>query len=276
MFNRTERGVEVLGVPQRFMINANWKIASEQFAGDAYHAGQLHRSLGELRGWDLNDPKLWAMYDTKVATIAGHSAICFHQDNRFASRVDGFDRLSSIDKLKALPPPGMPPEMVPEMADRFDETELATLANTPPSNGILFPHAGLWSTSALLPNGEMTSFFSLRTYVPCGIDKFEFTMWVFAERGTTQEFRDNISRTTSLAQGAAGFVEQDDAEVWPGIAANSKGYIARQNTLKYWAQAPNQPRDDWGGGGHVMTEFSRDDTQWAWWNRYYEFMTEQA
>src|SRR5262249_4712232 len=48
MFKRSKLGLEVCGAPQRFVVNANWKLASEQFNGaDGYHALTLHRSLME-------------------------------------------------------------------------------------------------------------------------------------------------------------------------------------------------------------------------------------
>lgn len=274
LLERTDDGLEVVGSPQRFVINANWKVASEQFAGDAYHASQLHKSLGELRGMDPNDPQVWGMCDTKVATLQGHGVICFHQANRFGRSVPGFADLPAIEKLRLFPPPGMPSEMVDQLPARFPPHELNALADTPPSNGIVFPNLGIWSTTSMLPDGTLTSFLSLRTYVPHGVDQFEFVMWVLAEKGSSDTFRENMLRVTSLAQGAAGFVEQDDAEVWPSASAGGRGFIGRQNTLKYLASSEHQPPPDWPGGGIVATDFSRDDSQWLWWNRYFDFLTQ--
>ncbi|MGH7899043.1 MAG: aromatic ring-hydroxylating oxygenase subunit alpha, partial [Candidatus Binatia bacterium] len=48
MFARTDAGLEVVGCPQRFIVRANWKCASEQWAGDGYHGATLHRSIEEL------------------------------------------------------------------------------------------------------------------------------------------------------------------------------------------------------------------------------------
>src|SRR5690606_39714533 len=42
---RTDSGLELLGPPQRYVIPANWKTASEQNACDGFHTLTLHRSL---------------------------------------------------------------------------------------------------------------------------------------------------------------------------------------------------------------------------------------
>src|SRR5262249_39400123 len=47
VFKRTDSGLEVLGPPQRFIVPANWKTASEQGASDGYHVLTLHRWMME-------------------------------------------------------------------------------------------------------------------------------------------------------------------------------------------------------------------------------------
>src|SRR5208283_920840 len=103
MFNRTNHGLEVLGPPQRFVINANWKTASEQFAGDAAHANQLHRSLSDLTGLDRNNPAQWQMYAPKVGTSNAHGIICFDQRG-LVQAMSGGRELSALEKLTVLPP----------------------------------------------------------------------------------------------------------------------------------------------------------------------------
>lgn len=45
VFGLNEHGVEIIGSPQRFVIDANWKSGAENFSGDDYHLGTLHRSI---------------------------------------------------------------------------------------------------------------------------------------------------------------------------------------------------------------------------------------
>lgn len=268
LMNRTGSGYEVLGPPQRFVINANWKTASEQFASDAAHANQLHRSLADISGLDRNNPAHWQMYAPKVSTPHGHSVICFDQREAYAMMA-GDRELSAIDKLMMIPPPGMAPEQVPALAEQFSPEELQMLADTPPSNGGMFPNVGLWSSTGFLPDRSMAGFCSLRTYVPLGMDKFEFTMWMLVSRDAPEELRDRVRRTGSFMQGASGFVEGDDAEVWPGTTHGAVGFIGRQNTMKYWPISGHNPPEGWVGGASVHTGLAMDDTQWAWWQHYF-------
>ena len=276
MFNRTKRGLEVLGPPQRFVINANWKTAAEQFGGDGYHAGQLHRYLGAALGVNMSDPRVGQMHAPKVSTPEGHNIICFDLEDMFAM-IGGGKELSPLERINILPPPGVPPQLVHEVVESLGEKELKLMTSTPPSNGGLFPNVGLWNTAYNpLPDGRPAPFISFRTYVPVGVDKFEFCMWVLVARDADEEYREQVRLATSFTQGAAGFIEGDDGEIWPGQYQGSKGFIARQSTMKYWALAGNHPPEGWPGGGNVHTPFSKDDSQWAWWTRYFELMSGKA
>jgi nitrite reductase/ring-hydroxylating ferredoxin subunit len=276
IFDRTRRGLEVLGPPQRFVIHANWKAAAEQFAGDGYHAGQLHRFLGNLLGMNMNDARVGQMHAPKVSTRNGHNIICFDMRDMFNAFLGGRE-VSAGEKLAMLPPPGVPRELLHEVVERLGEKELTLLADTPPANGGMFPNVGIWNTAYNpLPDRSPAPFISFRTYVPIGVDQMEFCMWVLVARDADEPYRELIRRATSFTQGAAGFIEGDDGEVWPAQTRGSRGYIARQSTMKYWALAGDHPPDGWPGSGHVHLPFSKDDSQWAWWTRYFELMTGKA
>lgn len=277
MFNRSRAGMEVLGPPQRFVIHANWKTAAEQFGGDGLHAGQLHRTLGLLTGGDPSNPRDFQMHAPKVGTDNAHNVICFDWSDLY-KRISPDRELSTVEKLNIVLPPGITHAMLPEMMELFSPAELDFIANTPASNGGMFPNVGVWNMNNPLPEGAAGPFASFRTYVPLGPDKFEFCMWVLVAKGTPDEYRQQMLRATSFSQGAAGYIEGDDAEVWPGQTMASRGFIARQTPLKYWAQAPDNRPEGWAGpaGAHVYTEFMRDDTQWNWWNHYFNQLGAKA
>jgi phenylpropionate dioxygenase-like ring-hydroxylating dioxygenase large terminal subunit len=269
---------KVLGPPHQFVQKANWKTASEQFAGDAYHASQLHRSLADLLPIDRNDPARWSLCDPKVGTDEGHSTICFDQVERIrrAAKGDG-ENLTPLERLTILPPPGMTVEQVPEMAKRFSEQELELLSTNPPSQCAIFPNAAIWSNSAPLPDGRsFTSYLSLRVHLPCGPDKFKFMMWSFVAADASPEYCESVRQVASFSQGATGFVEMDDAEVWPGITHNGKGPVGGSNRLKYPFIGKEGKPEGWPAGGHVYTGYSSDDTQWGWWLRYFDFLEGNA
>lgn len=270
MFNRPKNGMVVLGAPQRFVINANWKTAAEQFGGDGLHAGQLHRSLSDLTGADRNDPAMWQLLAPKVNTADGHNIICFDLSIIYKNMVPEHENIPAMQKLSMLPPPGVPLELVPELAEIFSPEELHLLANYSPATGSLFPNIGLWSTTQVFTDGGLSPYLSFRTYAPRGLNQFEFTNWTLVARDASDDYRERIKRSLSFTQGAAGFVEQDDAETWPGIHKASAGFIGRQQSNKYWGLAGTNPPQGWPDKGLVYSGFHKDDTQWMWWQRYFK------
>jgi phenylpropionate dioxygenase-like ring-hydroxylating dioxygenase large terminal subunit len=275
-FGRTEAGVEVIGAPQRYVINANWKTAAEQFGGDAYHAGQLHRSLGALSGGDPANPRDWQMHAPKVSIDNGHNVLCFDLSYILDKLTGGKKGLSVLEKLNILPPSGLPQEMLPEMLQHLSEQELEFIATTPQSAGGMFPNVGVWCMYNPGPDQSLLPFMSFRSYVPIGPDKFEFCMWVLVAKGASEEYRRTVRRSTSFMQGASGFIESDDAEVWPAQTMAAQGHVAGQTTLKYWALSGDSRPEGWPGGGRVHTGFARDDTQWNWWQAYFDRMEQKV
>lgn len=48
VFGLDKDGVEMLGAPQRFVVDANWKSGADNFSGDDYHLGTLHKSVWSI------------------------------------------------------------------------------------------------------------------------------------------------------------------------------------------------------------------------------------
>src|SRR3546814_16241640 len=71
---RTNRGLEVIGPPQRQIMRANWKLLAEQLAV-GYHARALPQPAGAMGtlGHNHHDPAPWGMVGTNVRTPAGHT-----------------------------------------------------------------------------------------------------------------------------------------------------------------------------------------------------------
>jgi nitrite reductase/ring-hydroxylating ferredoxin subunit len=275
IFQRTDDGIEVVGSPQRYKISANWKCAGEQFAGDGYHTMGLHYSMIEM-GW-LPDPKL-AMYGIDVATPQGHGLRCIDMRSVWAQMGKEAEVLSPLEKLQAVPMAGLPAELVPQLANRFSEAELKALSNTPPTVGGMFPNVSVIAFYGPVGDdaGTMGPTFGLHSFVPHGVDEFEYVNWVFVERGASEEYKRLTRRTTVFGTGSSGVVEQDDAEAWPSMQQSARGYMGRKHSLKYQALLGEHKPDDWTGGGYVYEGFTKDDSQWNWWLRYLEFMTGSA
>ncbi|MCU1454121.1 MAG: aromatic ring-hydroxylating dioxygenase subunit alpha [Acidimicrobiales bacterium] len=266
MFSRTDAGLEVVGEPQRFIIGANWKAASEQWAGDGYHAMTLHHSLTDLGLADYSKGS-WAI---NVSTM-GHNLRCTDNPKKFwGANTDG---LSLEEKLRTLPPPGTTPEMLDEVMRHLSEPQLQILTDTPPSVGQIFPNLFVWNSPGLSADGTISAITRIHTMFPRGHDKMELVSWALVERDAPEDVKRKARQTSVLMTGISGFIEQDDAETWPAIQRSANGTQGQKLTMKYIAVLGEQRPEGWPDGATVYDGFSRDDPQWNWWLRYRELMT---
>jgi hypothetical protein len=284
MFDRTEAGLESVGPPQRFVIKANWKCAGEQFNADGYHTLTLHRSLLELgvigsgmTGDAVAEEMAPAMYGVDVGAPQGHGLRCIPAETTFRMLMGkSAEGLSTMEKLRRLPPPGLTAAMVEELPKRFSDAEMRVLSSCSPQVGGLFPNSGYLVIPSPQPDGTMSANISWHTFVPRATGEFEYINWTFVERDAPQEVKDAMARASIRSLGTSGTVEQDDAEAWPSMQRCATGAMGRRQTLKYQAILGENKPPDWPGGGYVYDGFTKDDSQWHWWLRWLSFMTGQA
>jgi hypothetical protein len=279
LFNRTDLGMEVIGRPQRFLVRANWKTASNQSNADNYHGFTLHengplvwggmsRAYPDLAVQKAMNPNAGLQQrepvQVGISSDRGHGAILF------AERMDRTSPSTSlIDQIVAAPPFGLPEELVPQLERNLTEPQLRMLAR--------FGH---WTTAAgIFPNvGYLYSLphsaMSFRTYSPRSVDTFEMWSWALVEKGSSQEHKERALKTTVQQFGSSGMTEQDDAETWPAMHRSAQGFMGRQLAMKYQAVRGHNPPEGWEAPCTVSTGSpTRDDSQWMWWMRYLDYMT---
>jgi phenylpropionate dioxygenase-like ring-hydroxylating dioxygenase large terminal subunit len=275
VLSRTDEGLEVAGPPQRLLVPANWKTAGEQFAGDGYHTLGLHRSLlemGVLTG-EMSADASPGMYGVDVS-VMGHGVRCIPFAETFQALAGQWtDDMSPMEKLRLVPPSGVPPHKVDDLETRFSPAQLRVLTESPPTVAGIFPNNACLNFYSPMPDGLGVSL-GWHTFVPRGPEHFEFLTWVFVPKGM-KESADLNKRSTIFGTGTSGVVEQDDSEAWPQIQRSAHGALGRRQTLKYHALL-GENKGDWPGPGKVYGGFSKDDNQWEWWLRWLEFMTEGA
>jgi phenylpropionate dioxygenase-like ring-hydroxylating dioxygenase large terminal subunit len=277
IFNRTDSGIEVLGPPQRCIIESNWKVAAEQFACDGYHTLTAHRSMLELgfRGEGNHmERALPGLYSIQVGD-KGHGARCINPYTYFKT-AGGEGDPDPMRQLAQLPPPGLSPDLVPQLRNRLSADQIRLLATRPPSTGCIFPNVGFLCLYLQKPNGKLVPMMNVKTFFPKGIDRVEFLNWFFAEKDASQELKDEMRTSSIHLTGVSGLVEQDDGEVWGEVQRGLDGPMGRRQTHKYQALLGENKPEGWPGGGHVYAGFNKDDTQWNWWRRWAEVMGEQA
>lgn len=272
LFCRTDSGLEALGPPQRFIVNANWKAAAEQSAADGFHTITLHQWLGEFGG--MNEGEIVrSMYGVEVGSLEGHAMRCMPVVGKFQKFAKDFATMTIDQKLALLPPPGLTKEMLPQLRKHLSEEQVALLVDQPPQVGGMFPNILVAFIYAPQPNGEILGITSLHTYVPRGPDKLEFTNWFFAEKDAPQEYKDRVLAVATSMLGTSGMIEQDDSDTWPHMTRNARGPRGAEMTLKYQAVCNQTKPDNWPGPALVYNGFTKDDTQWNWWLQWHKLMT---
>jgi nitrite reductase/ring-hydroxylating ferredoxin subunit len=260
-FARSRGGLEVLGPPQRWTFDSNWKLAAEQFAGDAYHTVMLHNSLCEL-GVFPKDPTA-ILHGISAGTPNGHTLRCLDMEPVLASTGASANR---EDLLQLLPPPGMNAELAGQLGEVLGADQVEALAKTPPVVGQMFPSLAWVNMS--LPNAaaEMAGgVITFRTWLPRGPEKMELMSWTLVERDAPEELRQATARSTIQTFSDSGIFEQDDSEAWSAVQRSLRGVMGRRRRLIYQASL-GEPTEE--RGGLHWRGLGRDDIQWLFWKRY--------
>lgn len=278
LFCRTDNGLEMLGPPQRFVLPCNWKIPSEQSASDGFHTLTLHRSLMEGGVMGGTPESIYdnapGMYGVDVSCEEGHSLRCLEAAQTFKMFSNiSFDGKTTEERLHLLPPPGITPELIPQLFKNLSPEQVEMLATIPPQVGGMFPNVLVLFIFAPRTDGGASGALALHTYVPRGPDKVEFVNYIFAEKDAPEQVKRDMLQNTIQQAGTSGIIEQDDADTWPQIMRNSRGAMSKHITLKYQALHGHERPEGWTGGGLLYPGFTKDDTQWNWWLNYHRLMS---
>jgi nitrite reductase/ring-hydroxylating ferredoxin subunit len=261
MLCRTDGGFEVTGPPQRFVVEANWKIVAEGFYGDVYHVPTVHKSLGDIGMMHLSE----GTFQGYKVTVNGHGMQCpSHESHGVAGEPS--------EILATVPPVGMTPELVGQLDDHLSTEQIEMLAMTPPSIAGLFPASALVMVGGGLASTQITS---LRFYVPLSPTETEIVNFTLAERDTSQEFKEALHTSTVSTFGVAGIFEADDTEVWADVQRSVRGVIGRQQLASY--DATGTPCEPVLPGSPFTTRgVSGDENAWGFYERYMDFMEDRA
>jgi PAH dioxygenase large subunit len=262
LFARTPGGMTVLGPPQRWVLDTNWKLPALNFQ-DSQHAIRVHQgalALGQPEGAPslAEITRLWSE-SPQVTTKEGHGCVLIPNP---PSIPDHF---------------GFPPELVPLYERTLEPAQLDLHRRLFASVGTVFPNASwVQPLFAIAPDEPPVAFLSFRVWQPLGPQKIEVWSWYFAERETTPEWRARIERAAIRSFGMAGILEADDAEVWSALSGAARGSIARRQAMSFAAGASMRPMDDFPGPGTVYPCLFTEHAQVGFLRTWKRWLTETA
>lgn len=209
LLDRREGGTEVRG-PHRWVLEANWKTAAENFAGDGYHIASTH---GSARGLGIDTTNSRARDWSKgyqVACANGHGLVTW-----------------------VCPPEDQGPwfaqptaELTAYMRQHAGEIEarLGTVRarRIAPSAGTVFPNFSLhWLTR------------TLRVWQPRGPQKMEIWSWSIVDKAAAPEIKQNMHFMSQYRFSPTGVFEQDDMDNWLQVSQAGRSIVARRFPANY-------------------------------------------
>lgn len=199
--DRWERS-EVLGAPNRWTIDCNWKLPSEQFATDVYHAETSHVSALIAQG------KEWVNADShglQFSSPGGHGTGFYLDDapdmTNYGPAVDEYRAVSRQAEI-----------------ERLGEARALHVRG----HNTIFPNF-----SFLIGTN------TFRVWHPRGPHSIEVMAWTLADRDAPAEVKDAIRRNALRTFSAAGIFEAEDGENWAEIQHVLQSSRARRSSFNF-------------------------------------------
>lgn len=257
IFKRTPGGMEVLGPPQKWVVETNWKIGPINFSGDGQHIPHTHRGVVNL---GLIGPPT-AIHKQ---LMEGYQ-ICMgngHNGNIFLAPPGGPGYI------------GFPEELHPLFESTLSKQQSDLLHQLLDCVGTVFPNMS-WNLPAADVEHKMPVVFTnLRVWYPKGPNKIEIWNWYFADKEASQEWKEASLQTGLRSFGISGTFEQDDMEVWTSIVQATRGLMARRYYSNFRMCLPylNEPVMGLPWPGDVYATNYTECSEFAFLRRWKELM----
>jgi 3-phenylpropionate/trans-cinnamate dioxygenase alpha subunit len=231
LLDRREGGTEVSG-PHRWLVDANWKTAAENFGGDGYHIASTHGSARELDvDTTTSQTRIWGK-GHQISCGNGHVLVAW-----ITPPENGGPWFAQpVDKLVAY---------MREHADEIEGRLGAIRARkVAPSAGTVFPNLSVhWLTR------------TLRVWHPRGPDKMEIWSWAIVDKAASPEIKEVMRFASQFRFSPTGVFEQDDMDNWIQVTRAARSVIGRRFPANY-QMALSEPATEMGLRGRLASRWS--------------------
>ena len=209
LLDRREGGTEVVG-PHRWVLDANWKTAAENFSGDGYHIAYTHGSARNL-GIDTTTSRTrqWNKgYQIRCENGHGLVAwICPPEDSGpwFAQPV-----VELSDYMR---------EHAEEIESRLGPVRARKVV---PSAGTVFPNFSVHWLSR-----------TLRVWQPRGPQKIEIWSWTIVDKSAPPEIKKIMRFVSQYRFSPTGMFEQDDMDNWLQVSRIGQSIVGKRFPANY-------------------------------------------
>jgi phthalate 3,4-dioxygenase subunit alpha len=215
--NQSASGLDVRG-PQRWMIDANWKIGAENFVGDTYHTPHTHASVVEIGLF--REPKANKRKEGALYFVGAGGGTTY--------------KLPTDDFRQNLLYVGYPEEMVDRIERRWSDEQRALVGKA----GFMVSAATIYPNLSFVHNwpqvnekGLVAPFISIRLWQPVSATRTEVYSWFAVDKEAPESFKRDSYKAYLMCFGSSGMFEQDDVENWASITRMSRGQMGRRLNL---------------------------------------------
>jgi phenylpropionate dioxygenase-like ring-hydroxylating dioxygenase large terminal subunit len=193
-FDRFPAGIEFMGAPHRWVINANWKLPVENQLGDVNHGAFLHSAIIPIEAQRLIEKLGYS-----VVTTPGHGATfrLMPENTPVDDVAWGMEAVGSIfggDEVQ-----NYLREIQAQARERVGDLRSRMKGLT---YGIYPNLSFLWSNT------------SFKVSHPRGPGKVEYWSWAVVPAAASDNIKKILRTNYSSFFGPAGILEQEDSEVW--------------------------------------------------------------
>jgi phenylpropionate dioxygenase-like ring-hydroxylating dioxygenase large terminal subunit len=193
-FERFDNGIEFMGAPHRWVLNANWKLPVENQLGDVNHGAFLHSAIIPREAQDMI-----AELGYSAVTTPGHGATfrLMPEDSPLDDKAWGMEGMGGIfggDEVQEYLR-----EIQTKAAERVGDIRARMKGLT---YGIYPNLSFLWSNT------------SFKVSHPRGPGKVEYWSWAVVPADAPDHIKQILRTNYSSFFGPGGMLEQEDSEVW--------------------------------------------------------------
>ena len=193
-FDRFEHGIELMGAPHRWLLNANWKLPVENQLGDVNHGPFLHAALISREIQDRIEE-----LGHSVVTAPGHGAT-------FRLMPEGSpwqDVAWGMEGLGGAMGGAEVQAYLREIQARAEERVGPLRARMKGLTYGIYPNLSfLWSNT------------SIKVSHPRGPGKVEYWTWAVVPADAPDHIKQILRTNYSSFFGPGGMIEQEDSEAW--------------------------------------------------------------
>ena len=219
--NRTPEGMEVLGAPHRWVVDANWKTGAVNFGADGPHAVKVHGPITAATfGMPPQTVRDSLLNSPAVSMGNGHNGILPLIPESLRDQLPDY--------------PGYPADLIDLYTQMLTPDQQAMSKHLIGGVQTMFPNFSSVQAPAIFnPEEPPVNMLAIRVWQPVSATQMEIWNWFLVEKETTDEWKQKAMQMGVRTFSVAGTFDQDDAEAWAGINIGVAGHQSRQGDMNF-------------------------------------------